>query len=213
MLYTMDKPPSKHFLFSKTSSRRLEDVFSVTLFVFQDVFKTNLQYVSLKRLQDVFKTFSRRLPRRLQDVFKTCLQDVLQLYLQNVLKDKKCYTEDVFSMSSPRRMFAGLVMEKVNERIKYIKNKFKFSKIKQLLKDPKVISYLNIVQEQYAICHYDKAANNIVYICKKNYVEVVVKESGLLNATSKTYQQVNDTLHKVLQQQNNTLDSVSGLKK
>ena len=116
-------------------------------------------------------------------------------------------------MSSPRRMFAGLVMEKVNERIKYIKNKFKFTQVKQVLKDPKVISYLNIVQEQYAICHYDKAANNIVYICKKNYVEVVVKESGLLNATSKTYQQVNDTLHKVLQQQNNTLDSVSGLKK
>ena len=50
-----------------------------------------------RRLQDVFKTSSRRLPRRLQDVFKTCLQDVLQLCLQ-----------DVFSTSSPRRMFAGI---------------------------------------------------------------------------------------------------------
>ena len=61
--------PSKHFLFSKTSSRRLQDVFSVTLFVFQDVFKTYLQYVFLKRLQDVF---ARRLAimssRRLQYV-------------------------------------------------------------------------------------------------------------------------------------------------
>ena len=63
--------PSKHFLLSKTPSRRLEDVFSVTLFVFQDVFKTYLQYVFLKRLQDVFKT---------------CLQDVLQLCLQDVFK-------------------------------------------------------------------------------------------------------------------------------
>ena len=34
-------PPSKHFLFSKTSSRRLEDVVSVTLFVFQDLLKTS----------------------------------------------------------------------------------------------------------------------------------------------------------------------------
>ena len=82
--------PSKHFLFSKTPSRRLEDVFSVTLFVFQDVFKTYLQYVFLKRLQDVlqdvFKTFSRRLQDVFQDVFKTCLQDVLQLCLQDVFK-------------------------------------------------------------------------------------------------------------------------------
>ena len=66
------KQPSKHFLFSKTSSRRLEDVFSVTLFV----------------LEDVFKTSSRR-------VCKTSW------------KTKKCYTEDVFSTSSPRRMFVG----------------------------------------------------------------------------------------------------------
>ena len=99
--------PSKHFLFSKTSSRRLQDVFSVTLFVFQDVF--------LKCLQDVFKTSPRRLARRLQDVFKTCLQDVLQLCLQDVLEDKKNVTlkttsrriQDVFSTSSPRRMFLG----------------------------------------------------------------------------------------------------------
>ena len=62
---------SKQFLFSKTSSRSLQDVFSVTLFVFQDLFKTSsrrlqdvfktyLQYVFLKRLQGVFKTSSRR---------------------------------------------------------------------------------------------------------------------------------------------------------
>ena len=36
---------------------------------------------------------------------------------------------------------------KFNKRIKELKNKFKFSKVKQVLKDPKVISYLNILQE------------------------------------------------------------------
>ena len=81
-----------------------------TFLVFQDVFKTYSQYVFLKRLQDVFKTSSRRFQdifktssktssRHLQDVFKTSLQDVLQLCLQ-----------DVFSTSSPRRMFAGLLI-------------------------------------------------------------------------------------------------------
>ena len=81
--------PSKHFLFPKTSSRRLEDVFSVTLFVFQDVLKKSwrrLQDVFAIRLpktssrppqdilQDVFKTFSRRLQDVFQDIFKTYLR-------------------------------------------------------------------------------------------------------------------------------------------
>ena len=45
-----------------------------------------------------------------------------------------------------------------------------------------------------------------------HYVQVLIKELGLLSATSITYQQVNDTLDNILQQQNNTLDSVFGLK-
>ena len=50
---------------------------------------------------------------------------------------------------------------KVNKRIKELKNKSKFSKVKQALKDPEVICYLNILQEQYVMCAIDKAVNNI----------------------------------------------------
>ena len=103
-------------------------------------------------------------------------------------------------------------MEKINKKIKELKNKFKFNKVKQVLQDPKVISYLNILQEQYVMCPNDKAANNIAFVCKKYYVQVLLKELGLLNATSNNYQQVNDTLHNILQQQHNTIDSVFGLK-
>ena len=110
---------------TKFSSRVGRNVDSQqTFFVFQDVFKMSwrrlqrntfrlprplpktssrrLQDVFLKRLQDVFKTSSKRLPRRLQDVFvrrlaimssrclqyvfKMCLQYVLQLCLQDVFK-------------------------------------------------------------------------------------------------------------------------------
>ena len=56
-----------------------------------------------------------------------------------------------------------------------------------MLKDPKVISYLNILQEQYIMCPIDKAATNIAFICKKYYVQVLLKELGLLNTTSNTY--------------------------
>ena len=62
------------------------------------------------------------------------------------------------------------------------------------------------------MCPTAKAAKSIAFICKKYYVQVFLKELGLLNSTSNTYQKVNDTLHNVLQQQNNTLDSVFGSK-
>ena len=75
--------------------------------------------MSWRSLQDVFKTSSR-------DVFKTCLQDVFfktfsrrfqdifmkiscSYVLKTSWKRKKCYTEDVFSMSSRKRMFSGWV--------------------------------------------------------------------------------------------------------
>ena len=71
-----------------------------------------------------------------------------------------------------------------------------------MLKDQKVVSYLNILQEQYVMCPIDKAANNIAFICKKYYAQVLLKELVLLNTTLNAYQQVNDTLHDILQQQN-----------
>ena len=52
----------------------LQDVFTITIFVFQDVFKTSCEMSS----------------RRLQDVFKTSW------------KTKNCYTEDVLKTSSRR---------------------------------------------------------------------------------------------------------------
>ena len=126
-----------------------QDVFSVTLFVFQDLLKT-----SSRRLENVFairlpKTSSRRfqgvfksLPRRLQDVFKMSSRRVCKTSCNYVFKTssrrvckmscnyvfktssrrrgrQKNVTlktswrrlEDVFSMSSPRRMFAGIVRQ------------------------------------------------------------------------------------------------------
>ena len=59
-----------------------------------------------------------------------------------------------------------------------------------MLRDPEVVSDLNILQEQYVVCSLDKAASNIAFICKKYYVQVLTNELDLLSATSNTYQQV-----------------------
>ena len=63
-------------LLQDISSRRLQDFFSILLFV--------------------FKTSCKMSSRRLQDVFKTYFQHVLK----TSRKTKKCYTEDVLKMSS-----------------------------------------------------------------------------------------------------------------
>ena len=101
--------PSKSFLFSKTSLRRLEDVFS-TLYVFQDILKTSsrrlqdvfaihLPKTSSRRLQDVFKTSS----RRLQDVFARRLAIMSSRRLQDVLEDKiMLHLQDVCKTTSVR---------------------------------------------------------------------------------------------------------------
>ena len=75
-----------------------------------------------------------------------------------------------------------------------------------------MIFHLDILQEQYVICPIDEALSSIVFICKKYYVQVLLKELGLLNTTLNTCQQLNDTLHNVLQQENETLSSVFELK-
>ena len=67
----------------------------------------------------------------------------------------KCFTQ-----------WISLVMKKVNRRIKELKDKFKSSKVKKVLKDPKAISYLKILKERYVICPSDKASNNIAFVCK-----------------------------------------------
>ena len=92
-----------------------ENLTQQTFLVFQDVFKTYLQYVFLKRLQDVSKTFLRRLPRRFQDVFKTYSRRVCKTSCNYVFKTswktKICYTEDVFKTSSRRLQY---VLTKTN---------------------------------------------------------------------------------------------------
>ena len=62
--------------------------------------------------------------------------------------------------------------KKVNKKVKELKfsSKFKFSKVKQLLRDLELIFYLNMLQEQYVMRPINKATNNITFICKKYYV-------------------------------------------
>ena len=102
-LYCNSKYPSKHLLVLKTSWRRLQNVFSVTIFRFpkrledvlktswktkncyaEDVLKTSWRHVLKTSWRHVFKTSSRRLGDK-QNVYQEylCLPN-LNLYLINL---------------------------------------------------------------------------------------------------------------------------------
>ena len=86
-------PESKIFK-SHTSSRRLQDVFKMFSRRLQDVFKTSCQ--------DVFKTSSRHLAktssRRCQDVFKTSWKRIQDIF-RNVFKTSSRCLQDVLKTS------------------------------------------------------------------------------------------------------------------
>ena len=126
--------PSKYLLVFRTSWRRLQHVFSVTILCLP------------RRLGDVLKTFSRPLARSLQDVLedeklfcwrslhdvlKTCLEDMLKTCLEDVLKTcredvLKTYLEDVFKTS--RRQTKFLLVISVSNKSKCVSNKSMFHK-------------------------------------------------------------------------------------
>ena len=99
--------PSKHFLISKTSWGRLKDIFNVTIFHLprrlQDVFKT-----SSRRFQEVFaRILPNMFSRCLQNIFKTSLQDVFKIFSRRFL--------DVFL-----KIFSKRLQDILQTRLEYV---------------------------------------------------------------------------------------------
>ena len=60
-----------------------------------------------------------------------------------------------------------------------------------MLKQDAVIEYLNELHEKYVLVPIDRAANNIAIICKKYYINVILKEIEILDAGNETYEEIN----------------------
>ena len=81
------------------------------------------------------------------------------------------------------------------------------------LDDPVVISCLNDLQDRYVMTPVDKADSNVAFICKKYYVDVLVKELGLGNETSNTYKLItNLSMLDVVKKHIQELNEMFGIK-
>ena len=75
--------------------------------------------------------------------------------------------------------------ELVTGRISNLKGHFKSPKCK-FLDQPDVKDTLHKLQTNYVLVPADKAANNVIIVCKKYYIDTLVKELGINMSTSVT---------------------------
>ena len=73
------------------------------------------------------------------------------------------------------------ILQEVKNNIISLKHQIKVHKTNPVLKQDAVIEYLNELHEKYVLIPIDKTTNNIVIICKKYCVTVILKEIGILD--------------------------------
>ena len=102
--------------------------------------------------------------------------------------------------------------ELVADRISNLKGHFKAFKCKVLDQfDSK--DTLHKLHANYVLVHSDKAANNVIIVCKKYYIETLVKELGInnVNINNPTYIPIDDSFETIMKSHNQFITSV-GLK-
>ena len=99
--------------------------------------------------------------------------------------------------------------ELVTDRISDLKGHFKSPKCK-VLGQPDVKDTLHKLQTNYVLIPADKAANNVIIVCKKYYIDILVKELGInnVNISNPTYIPIDDSFETIVKSQNQFITSV-----
>ena len=105
-------------------------------------------------------------------------------------QQKQCFWNPLISMQK-----IGPKENKFADRISNLKGHFKSPKCK-VLDQPDVKDTLHKLHANYALVPADKAANNVLIVCKKYHIDTLVKELGInnLNINNPTYIPIDDSL-------------------
>ena len=117
--------------------------------------------------------------------WKHCQKEIetgIELYINKVCLANKTLNKSHLALWKLK------LIEDVNNHINKIKQKFQSKKSNPTLKDPFVIEYLENLHKQFVLVPIDKAANNVAIVCKHYYVEVILKEIGILGKGNQTYE-------------------------
>ena len=99
--------------------------------------------------------------------------------------------------------------ELVADRISNLKGHFKSPKCK-VLNQPDVKDTLHKLHVNYVLVPADKAANDVIAVCKKYHIDTLVKELGInnVNRNNTTYIPIDDSFEIIVKSHNNFITSV-----
>ena len=78
------------------------------------------------------------------------------------------------------------VKECILRQIQFLRNKHINRRKQHILKSRRHLDYLHEFQSKYVLVPADKAANNVIVVCRKYYLDVVLRELG----TTSTYEHI-----------------------
>ena len=99
--------------------------------------------------------------------------------------------------------------ELVADHISSLNRHFKSTKCK-VLDQPDVKDTLHKLHASYVLVPADKAANNVIIVCKKYYIDTIVKELGInnVNINNPTYILIDYSFETIVKSHNQFITSV-----
>ena len=88
------------------------------------------------------------------------------------------------------REWEKVVEECIMNKITALKKKYVHKRKKQILKNPKHVNYLKTFHDSFVLVPADKAGNNVIVICKKYYLQVILEELANSPDVPSTYVEV-----------------------
>ena len=80
----------------------------------------------------------------------------------------------------------------------------------KVLDQPDIKDTLHKLHANYVLVPADKAANNVIVVCKKYYIDTLVKELGInnINRNNPTYIPIDDSFETIIKSHNQFITSV-----
>ena len=138
------------------------------------------------------------------------IQKDLQLHDINI---NSCYTDKYALWLEVELKYLsewkGQLKELVADRISNLKGHFKSLKCK-VLDQLDVKDTLHKLHANYVLVPADKAANNVIIVCKKYHIDTLVKELGIknVNINNQTYIPIDDSFETIMKSHNQFITSV-----
>ena len=125
---------------------------------------------------------------------ETMISNSIDLYVEQWSKREQV---DLKYLSEWKDQIKNLVVE----RISSLKEKIR-SPRQKILSDPDVKDTLRRLRDDFVLVPADKAANNVIAVCKRYYIETLIEELGI-NTTNispnSTYIPSADSFHEILE--------------